>query len=113
VIVSIISGMRCPVCGETFQYIDAKNRSFSLQSPLNCPRCDARLQCPEHLRRGSLYIEMFLLLGLVLAISALSLFYTRELAPVVLIFGAALFVYWLKRKLQLKNGYISMVELIE
>jgi len=108
-----LKGMLCPICKNTFLFIEAKNKSYSFKSSLNCPHCEARLQNPKHLRARALYVKMTMIFILLMSAFFYSLFEYGEnslyiSAPFILLFG-----YWLKRSMKLKNGYITMETLDE
>ena len=93
--------------------MEAKEKSFSLQSALNCPHCNMRLQNPEHLRNWSLYFKM--ILGFIL--SMVIFFYLIIQYENIGLFIGAPFMFGVSflviRSMKLKNGYIQMVELNE
>ena len=108
-----VKGMLCPGCQNSFLYIEAKNRSFSFRSALNCPLCNMRLQYPDHLRKASLYIKM--IVGLIFFMGWF-LYALGKYGDVGLYSSLPfmfLFLYWLKKSFKLKNGLIPMVPLHE
>ena len=110
---TFIKGMLCPACEKTFLYIEAKNRSFTFQSALNCPHCEKRLQNPEHLRSALLYFKMIILIIVCMAGFFYGLLEYNSASLLVSLPVMFLFLYWIKKVYKLQNGYIPMVELKE
>jgi CXXC-20-CXXC protein len=104
-----LKGMQCPSCHNTFLYIEAKNKSFSLQSSLNCPHCDMRLQNPEHLRKKALYLKMLVLFALIMSGFMYMLIKYETTGLIISIPFVLYFIYLQIKAMKLKNGYIQMV----
>lgn len=110
---NFVKGLYCPVCENTFLYIEAKNRSFSFQSALNCPHCDQRLQNPEYLRKPSLFYNVIFLFFVVMVGFFYAIIKYENIGFFVSLPFVLLFICWVKSTLKLKDGYISMVRLVE
>ena len=102
--------MQCPICGKTFRFSEAKNKTYDLKSSLNCPYCNKRLQNPEHLRTHSLYLKFIVAsLAYMTAFFYLIIQYQKVGFLVSLPF-MVLLLFWIKKGMKLKKGYIQLVE---
>ncbi len=110
---SFMKGMQCSSCEGTFLYVEAKNKSFSLKSALNCPHCNARLQNPEHLRNISLYVIMLTGFVLFMSVSIFLSYINGALTLVFMLPAAFILIRYYIKSMKLKNGYVQMVPLEE
>ena len=103
--------MQCPICNDTFLFVNAKNKSWSLKGALNCPYCDARLQNPEHLQKAGLYLK-FLIAFIFYMVVFFYLVLNFDVGGLVVALPFALaLVYWMLKAMKMKNGFIQLVTL--